>query len=959
MKKPLSRISRLLLPLLLALPFTSSHAALSHDSRLEWKSLRSEHFTVHFHDGEQALAENAIAIAERVHERLAPLFRWTPEEPTEIVLSDQIDLFNGNTTMFPANRMVLYVSTPDSINGLEDHASAMETLILHEYTHIMQLDKASGAPQGMRTLLGRFPLLFPGALQPSWFLEGLATYQETDTQRAIGRGQGSYFDMLMRSEQSCGLKPLRQINQPIASWPSGHVPYLYGVNYYQFIAQRHGAEKIQTLVDNYSDNLLPFSINTTSRQVFGQELDGLWPGFESYLHDKHQPRLAQIQAAGVVAGEQLSHHGYTSGAPLALADGSVIYLRSDGASEPALMRLRPNATEPELIAKVKPASRFDYHPQAGIIIAMPDLHRNANLYYDLYQIDSNSGEQRRLTSGSGGRYRYAAWSPDGKQLIAVHNALAENALHLLDANGKLIAELWRGDSGVTLSTPDWSPDGSSLVLSVWRPDGGWNLERFDLQQRSFKQLTQQSVIEAQPQFTPDGRAVLFSADYDGIYNLQRLDLESGAITTLTRVEGGAFTPTQATSDGPIYYSGYGCGGFDIYRLDQPQPLATASAPAGPSGIPLPAAPLPAGLTQSGYAPYDGLRPRWWFPHLAIESGRVELGAMTAASDALNRHIYVVDAAYDFSNDLVVGAFDYIYDRYYPVFKLHGERLNLGEYDGGDNLLRLRQSNLYMAEVVLPYLSYDRRISLHAAAIAERESDAWLGASVTPRPVLHDNLVGLAAVYDSTRRYPLSISRANGVHLQFVAEDSNALSGSDYSGATYTFDGRAFAALGNQHVFALRLAAGYGEESPRPFRLGGSGSDAATPYPLDYASLGSPFNKRSYALRGYSSGQAALSGTRMALASLEWRFPLKLIERGIMTPPIAIHQIHGSAFIDSGDAWQTGQPRHYATGAGVELHAEVTAFYGLLFDKLDIRSGYAHGFDAGGGDQVYVQIGAGF
>lgn len=952
-------LKKIFLLIVLLLPFTASEAALSHDARLEWMSMRSSHFTVHYHQGEEQLAQQAIAIAERVHERLVPLFGWSPQEPTEIVLSDQLDFHNGSATMFPANRMVIYVSTPDAIESLEDHAGAMENVILHEYIHILQLDKASGSPKDLRNFLGRFPLLFPAAFQPAWFLEGLATHGETDAGRSIGRGQSSYFDMMMRAESACGLKPLRQINQRIATWPAGHVPYLYGVNYYQFIEQRYGADKIQMQVDYYSNNLIPFAINTNSRQLFGDDLDGLWPQFESYVQERHQPVLSRIREQGVVAGVQQSHHGYNTGMARAMADGSVIYLRSDGASEPALLRLRPGSKEPELIANVHPAARFDLHPEAGIVIAMPELHRNANIYFDLYHVDIDSGKQRRLTTA--GRYRYATWSPDGQRIIAVHNGLAKNALHLLDAGGRFIEELWQGEADTTLTAPDWSPEGGSVVLSIWRPEGGWNLELFDLQQRRFKQLTQQHVIEAQPQFTADGRAVLFSADYDGIYNLQRLDLESGAITTLTRVEAGAFMPSQATTDGPIYYTGYDCDGFDIYKLEQPQALASAgaSAPQGASGTPLPPAPVPQGLLVSDYSPHDGLRPRWWFPHLAIESGRTELGVMTAATDAINRHIYMLDAAYDFRNDLFVGAIDYVYDRYDPIFKLHGERLNQSEHDGNDNLTRLRSNDFYMAEVVLPFYSYDRRISFHAAVLTERESDAWRAATTAPQPSLRDNLIGVAAVYDSTRRYPLSVSRANGLNLQLIAEDSDAIGSSHYSGTIYAFDGRAFAGLGRQHVLALRFATGYGDEASRRFKLGGSSSDGVTPYPLDSAHAGSPFNKRNYALRGYPSGLAELTGNRMALASMEWRFPIKRIERGIMVPPVAVNQIHGGLFVEGGDAWQPGQSRHYANSAGIEITVEVIPFYGLLFDTLAIRSGYAHGYDAGGEDQFYMQLGAGF
>jgi hypothetical protein len=190
----------------------------------------------------------------------------------------------------------------------------------------------------------------------------------------------------------------------------------------------------------------------------------------------------------------------------------------------------------------------------------------------------------------------------------------------------------------------------------------------------------------------------------------------------------------------------------------------------------------------------------------------------------------------------------------------------------------------------------------------------------------------------------------------VAESSDAFGG-DYSGKIYTLDWREFLALGREHVLALRYVEARGTQSPRPFRLGGTDSAPARPLPLASAVLDSPFNRRDYALRGYPEGRADLQGRRLRLASLEWRFPLARVERGIMAPPLALHQLSGVVFVDSGAVWQAGSsPDGYRTGAGFELMTDTALFY---FARFSLRLGYAHGFDTGGRDQVYLRIGAAF
>ena len=931
------------------------YAGIAHDPRLTWKSLRSAHFVVHFHDAEEPLARTTITIAERVHARLSREFKWIPGEPTDVILTDGVDLSNGYAQAFPANRITLYVSPPDNINGLEEHNGWLETVITHEYMHILHLDRVAGAPRFLRHIFGRNFLLFPGSFQPSWMIEGLATHTETDTARGYGRGQSAYFDMLMRIEARDSIKPLSQVNQPIATWPSGTTPYLYGVQFYNYISTRHGAEKIPKLVENYSNNLIPFFVNSNSRQVLGKSIKNLWPDFGEYITTKYANQTQTIQEKGVRQGTRITEHGYYTGGARTLPDGTLIYLSQDGKSEPALMRWSPGAKGPERLASVHLGARFDVHPSAGILLAQPEIFHNANLYFDLYRVDVNSGKIRRLTYGA--RYRYGIWSPEGDSIIAVHQTLGVNSLHRLSAAGQTLETLWTAHDGEVLATMSGSPDGVSLVAAVWRPMAGWNLEQFFLADRRWTALTHDTAVKADPQFSSDGASILFTSDHNGVYNVRRLILATGDITTLTNVESGAFSPSQATPEAPLYYTGAGRHGFDLYRLNQPQeqPLLIGAAPDTASQEPVLAAPTD--ITLEKYSPYSGLRPRWWLPHIAVDTGRTELGIITSASDPLARHIYSADVAYDFRNNWPVGDFNYVYDRWYPIFKLRSARYNEIETDSNNEAVRVRRSDTYQTEVILPLLSYRRRWSLHASALQVQDTDGWVAAGTPALPDTTDNVLGAALVFDSTRRYTFSISRSNGRHVQLVHENSDTLGGSDYTGKVSILDWREFVSLGNEHVLALRLVGGWGQEQPRPFQLGGSRSAVAAPPLLAGLDYASPFYQRDYALRGYTFGAPGLVGRRMALSTLEWRFPVRRIERGIMAPPLALHQVFGSVFVDTGAAWDNGSgPENYFTSAGIEANADTILFYNV---GLNLRLGYAHGYNKGGDNQIYLRAGASF
>ena len=78
----------------------------------------------------------------------------------------------------------------------------------------------------------------------------------------------------MRLEVESGIKPLSQVNLPIISWPAGNTRYLYGVYFFNFLMETYGEQTALAWFDNYSDNLIPFLMNTTSKKVFEKNLNG-------------------------------------------------------------------------------------------------------------------------------------------------------------------------------------------------------------------------------------------------------------------------------------------------------------------------------------------------------------------------------------------------------------------------------------------------------------------------------------------------------------------------------------------------------------------------------------------------------------------------------------------------------------------------------------------------------------
>lgn len=108
------------------------------------------------------------------------------------------------------------------------------------------------------------------------------------------------------------------------------------------------------------------------------------------------------------------------------------------------------------------------------------------------------------------------------------------------------------DDLMDIAQPDWSPDGRTLVFQSYR-DGNFNLWTIGRDGAGLRQLTEGPFDHREPRFSPDGRTVVFSSDLTGSYGIHLLDLATGKITQLTDTPVDEYEPAWSPDGSKVAF----------------------------------------------------------------------------------------------------------------------------------------------------------------------------------------------------------------------------------------------------------------------------------------------------------------------------------------------------------------------------------------------------------------------
>ena len=574
----------------------STAQAASFDPDLKWRTLKTPHFNITFHQGEAALAEEVAGIAEAVFEKMTAELGTIPKRPTELVLIDPTDMANGYATSMPVNTIVIFVTAPNESSVLSQYADWNDAILTHEFTHTLHLDTIEGLPKLLRLALGRVVNIH--RTSPGWTIEGLATLQET-RHTTGGRGRSNVADMIKRmAVLEDEFPPLGNMDGFQIDPPAGNLRYLFGQDFQQYIADSVG-EKVWTKWLHAYGGGVPYWLPT--KRVFGKRLVPMYKDWRSHLQEKYAAQAVKIRGRGETEIRLISDGVASCMGPTWSPNGKkLVYSCAHPVDGASIKVLKHNKTEPKTAIKGAFAQDFTWRADSkAFFFSATHTVDSFNLYDDLYYHKLGHKKAKLLTRGK--RVRQPTLSPDGRDLVMVRNKLQQNQLARFTVDQHLDTFTKLSDH-TQLANPVFSPDGRYLALSVWE-HGVRDIWIYDPEGKPYRRVTADAAHDMDPVWSADGRWLYFSSDRSGVFNIYAVNLADESVHQLTNVLGGAFHPAPHPSGDRIAFESFSNNGPDIVEASLarehwtdrgllPAPMDYAGELAATQALSLPAAPPP-------------------------------------------------------------------------------------------------------------------------------------------------------------------------------------------------------------------------------------------------------------------------------------------------------------------------------------------------------------------------------
>ncbi len=877
------------------------------DPALVWQQLETPHFVIVFHQGLENIAHETATIAEESYQIIQKEFGKAPAEKTYIVIADVIDSIVGSATPIPQNTIYIgpaQMRLADWANVRLD--SWLRTLVYHELLHIMDLDIASGPNALLRTIFGRIAI--PNINKPIPFIEGLAVYEKY---KHLGESRLNDANTLMMIRQMVLDNDIPRFDE-IARyyhrqrWPHiGLLVYNFGSWLLRYIEETYGPESMKKFNDVNSASVM----NTLSLGFFGDNFDTIlkkalkeptdevYAGFRRWLRQKFSAEIEAITREGLTASVRLTTLGWLTRQPSWSPNTTEIVYQHYGPGRTSIRIISAGGEhDREIIFGNGELPSFSPDGRS-VLYTKLDLDGFYYAFGDIYLYDLAQKRERRLTHGA--RAYFATFAPDGQTIYFAHHIGrdASTAISAFDLKTQKITPVKEfSDNSVTVHSIAVSPDGKTLALSLWKRGGYQDIYLLPAEGGEPVPITQDKDEDLDPSFSPDGQYLLFSSDRGNyrVANLYAYKFSDGSFYRVTNVLTGAFDPAVSPDGKQIAFMGYGSDGYDIHLMPfDPQSWK-------PVTITKEILPEWTGFQRTNFPikPYDfvpSLLPKLWLP---FSDGKT-VGIVTFGQDVLGKHLYQIVTGWDVEQSRPFYFLDYQIAQILPVLAL--------------SLSDSRDGSTQKVSAVMPLaLSVQQqqvlRVSYSRSQHPAKEPDH-------PAPWTEDAYAAEYS-YQSVRGADLWRDTLS------VSVQGELISPSDarpYRRLTVTL----------REIFRLPLA----ETHTLSVKFIGGWSDAERAE--DGFSIGGSTGK--FAVRGFS--EKIQQGKQALISTLEYRFPLATLERGLGYWPIFFDDLRGGVFLDLGLAGETLDVGVLKVGFGVELSLSMTTGY---FLNWAVRVGVAQG-----------------
>ncbi|MGA9837400.1 MAG: hypothetical protein WBQ26_08825 [Gemmatimonadaceae bacterium] len=582
----------------------------------DFRILRTPHFDMYYYPAESLAAFDAGRMAERWYTRHSETFSHQFERKSIVLYADHADFEQTNVIQESPDQ-----ATGGVTEGMRDRVVLPFTgsykdndhVIGHELVHVFQYDIAeNGDVNG----LARMSTL------PGWLIEGMAEYF------SLGRNSPLTAMWMRDAVERDSFPTIKQLNTDPRFFP-----YRYGQALWAYVAGRWGERSV---VDIYRTSLR-LGLDNAITRVLGETPDSLsadWAAANKALYTSQLVGRTKPQDAGqpvLQTGRKLADMNVS---PVISPDGQYVAFFSsrslfsidlylaDAKTGRIIRKLASPASDPHFDALNFVNSSGAWSPDGKQFAFMVDEDGRD----DIAILDVVTGKiERRIGVPGVGAVTGISWSPGGKLLALSGMAGGISDIYTLDLASGQVRQLTNDRNADEM--PQFSPDGQTIAFTTDRgPSTSFKDLRFSPLQLATISVNGGPVTvyspfpnakEINPQYTPDGKELLFVSDQDGFSDVYRLDLATGEVRRVTKVATGVSGITETSpaitvspTTGRMLFTVFQGQGYAIYGLDA---AATTGVPVQPTSVLnvasiLPPGDLPGTNTVTAYLsdPFTGL-----------------------------------------------------------------------------------------------------------------------------------------------------------------------------------------------------------------------------------------------------------------------------------------------------------------------------------------------------------------
>ena len=504
---------------------------------LEWSTIQTENFDVHYHNNIRDIAVRGASMAEQIRPVLMKQMGLTDLPRLDIAFTAEDEVLNGFAV--PANYTIIWVDQNDAAlwNGDEKW---LRTVLAHELQHLVFFNTVKGPkwlPSTMHNLVSGIP---------AWVVEGLAEYY-TEKWRPFR------YDISHKGHV---------INNTVHKIPD---PHNDGFSKSLYLADRFGDSTI-TKILNYRNKAGLLFFGNSFKKHTGIKLKQFNEDWRRQMNTFYfgqraqKERLRDIGIVHKLPMKKVTTFDYDSDS-MGIAmigflskgqrDLSLVYAQRDTLKEKKIRKkqLKKSNKKNEKPKKVKPQwklTELDYGVFGEMVMNLdisPDgrsivypkfrYGKNQSMIFDIILVDIKTKKKTLLTSSM--RANYPKFSPNGEKILFVAHKNSTTDLYVMNVNGQDIKKLTTNDFDTQIITPFWSPDGGKIVYAESGADGNLDLYIMQIESGEKTQITNSREGDFLPIWHPIGDKISFTGLYDYTPNLFTYDIETGGIVQNTDI----------------------------------------------------------------------------------------------------------------------------------------------------------------------------------------------------------------------------------------------------------------------------------------------------------------------------------------------------------------------------------------------------------------------------------------